>query len=138
MAQVKRVKDVYGDPPAPRFGTELLRSAAPKNIWANYDAETDSMLIFITGEPQPGMNVYLGDGLYIIVSPENEAIGFYVETWEKYFVPAHKEFRETWQDVKQSIRPDSGWSELLRMAAFFLVALLAHADINTSQSFQPA
>lgn len=132
------VAEVYGNPVPRRFKRDLLQPPDPTQIWANYDVETDSMLIYVTGGPVRGTNVYLGEGLYVVVAPKtDQVVGFYIEAWDARYVPAHEAMSKSWGAVRETIPADLGWSELLRVWAYYLVALLVHSNIDPLQEMQP-
>jgi hypothetical protein len=110
----------------------------PTNVWANYDAETDSMIIYLTGKPVRGVQVYLHDDIYAIVDPATRhIIGMYVEAWERSFVPAHPDIQEMWRQVKPSVAPEIGWNQLLRAIALWIFLLLSPEANNPQQFLRP-
>ena len=129
------------------FGSEprvLLTSPAqwpvpnPGNLWVNYDAETDSLILYLTGKPVRGVHVWLQDDIYLIVDPVTNAIvGMYVEAWERSFVPAHADLQQTWRQIKPTIVPD-GWSQLLRMLALWLFLIMQPPGNGGQSTLQPA
>ncbi|MCC6456141.1 MAG: hypothetical protein IT328_14400 [Caldilineaceae bacterium] len=73
------VSEVFGDTPAMEFDWKTLESPDSSKIWANYDEETDSFILYVTGKPMRGIHVWLGDDTYAIVdSASKKAIGLYV------------------------------------------------------------
>jgi hypothetical protein len=134
-----KVRDVYGDKPTISINMGSLTSPDPQDIWANYDPETDSMIIYVTGEPVPGVQVYLNNDFYVIVDPNSsDIVGFYIEAWETRYVSMHKEVSESWEKVRESIPDEIGWSHLLRMVALWLVLIFSHSQGAQSPSLQPA
>ena len=120
---VTTVRDLLGDIPAMKFEWDFDETLDPKNIWANYDNESDSFILYTTGQPRGGVHVYMGDDMYAIVDRKTKkAIGFYIEHWERDFVPAHKELKEAWAGLKPE--PHDTWIMLLRMIALWLLMSL--------------
>src|SRR5688500_18154331 len=92
------VRELLGDMPAMEFEWNPREIPDPSKIWANYDKETDSFILYTTGKPRGGIHVWVGDDMYVIVDRiTRKAIGLYVEHWERNFVPAHKDIRELWE-----------------------------------------
>ncbi len=103
-----------------------------------YDEVTDSLTLYITGRPVPGVRVLLENDSYVIVDPETKrAIGLYVEAFEKAFVPSNADFQEVWSDVKQTLAPEQGRSQLLRLLALWLTLLFTTAGLHPQTSPQP-
>ena len=49
---------------------------------------------------QPADNLHVGRYAVLRLHPEtNEVLGAHVEGWERFFLPAHPEFREGWEQV---------------------------------------
>lgn len=111
----------------------------PDKVWANYGAETDSLTIYLTGKPVRGVHVWLEDDVYVIVDPTtHHMVGRYVEAWEHSFVPAHPDIEQMWQEVKSTIAPETGWSQILRAIALWIVMLFWQAQSNSpGQSLRP-
>ena len=131
------VRDVLGDLPSMEFEWDSTENIDPKNIWADYDAESDSFILYTVGKPRGGVHVYVGDGLYAIVDRKTKkAIGFYVENWQSSFVPAHKELKRAWAGLSPT--PQDTWVALLRMMALWLLAMImANANRDDSHQLQP-
>ncbi len=111
----------------------------PTNVWANYDAETDSMILYLTGKPVRGVQVYLRDDIYAIIDPDTyNVVGMYVEAWERSFVPAYPDVQEMWRQVKPSFAPEIGWNQLLRAMALWIFLLLGPEANNPQRSLRPA
>lgn len=134
---VTTVRDLLGDVPAMEFDWDFSEAPDPKQIWANYDSESDSFILYTIGKPRGGIHVYVGDDMYAIVDRKTKkAIGFYVENWERNFVPAHKELQEAWAGIK----PNSQETliMLLRMLALWLLMSLGSSDMARPARLQPA
>lgn len=116
------VKETFGDLPHAPY-VMPTETPDPNDLWANYDGETDSLTIFLSGKPVPGMHVYVNDDVYVIVDRDSQVVGYFVEAWERRFLPAHDELRTLWDEVRPSIPAEVGWSVLLRMLALWLVVL---------------
>ncbi len=138
-----KVKDVYGDTPTVSFDIAEIAAPDPNDIWVKYDRETDSMTIYVTRHPVPGLHVYMDDDTYVIVDGESHPVGFYIEAWERRFVPAHPELRDAWAQISPSVPVEAGWSMLLRLLALWIVMLLGHGEdsdppVPPIHHFQPA
>ena len=133
-----KVKDVLGQGPQftikPYAGTTI----DPAKIWARYDHESDHMIIYFNGSPQPAVSVYTDENLYIMVDPRNrQVVGLQVENWEQSFVPAHHELQAVWSQLKQNINGDQLVNALLRMLAFWTVSVL-RTEGGSNPVLQPA
>lgn len=134
---METVAQLYGAQPRLQV-TAPQQWPRPTNVWANYDAETDSMIIYLTGKPVRGIQVYLHDNIYAIVDPASQqVIGMYVEAWERSFVPAHLEVQEMWRQVKPSFAPEIGWNQLLRALALWIFLLVGPEANAPQQSLRP-
>jgi hypothetical protein len=133
----KTLGDIYRDEPAVTVPpSDRWTEAAPAQVWANYDRETDSFIAYFTGGPVRGAYIWLKDDTYVIVEPSSGRVGgVYVEGWERRFVPAHAELRAAWPPVKESLAPETGSSHLLRMVAVWLYLLL---QTGASPALRPA
>lgn len=143
MAPRKRitVEELMGDTDQFEFDASPLESIRPDDIWANYDAQSDSLIVYITGKPVPGVNVWLLDNQYVVVDPDTrKIIGFYIEAFESEYVQSSDELRESWIPVKESLSPQEGWNQLLRVLAFWMIVMLTtvKGDSTQGNSFQPA
>ncbi len=135
---METIAQMFGSYPR-MHATEPERWLKPSNVWANYDAETDSMIMYLTGKPVRGVHVYLHDDVYAIVDPDTQhVVGMYVEAWERSFVPTHPDIQEMWRETKPNFAPETGWSQLLRAIAFWMFMLLRPEANNGQQSFHPA
>jgi hypothetical protein len=129
---METVASLYGAKPQMPV-TEFEQWPAPASVWANYDADTDSMIMYLTGKPVRGVHVYLHDDIYAIVDPETQhVVGMHVEAWERSFVPAHPDLQEMWRQVKPNVAPEVGWNQLLRAMALWIF-MLFHPESNNSQ-----
>ena len=135
---MKTVAELYGVTSPLEFDARSLRDVRPEDIWTNYDEVTDSLTLFVTHSPVPGVHVLLDDNLYVIVDPDtHRAVGLYVESFEKAFVPAHQELQAVWSDVKQTIEPQEGWSQLLRILALWVALLFSTVGHYSGGDQQP-
>ena len=119
------VKEIFGEMPRMQFDLNSLTSLKvdPEKIWANYDEETDSMIMYITGGPVRSIAVALGDNIYVMVDPAtNKVVGLQFEAWDKEFMPEFEEANKTWHEVKPTLA--LGWSYTLRTFMLWLVAVL--------------
>lgn len=132
------VAQLYGEQPAIDIALAAHWPAPkPDNIWANYDADTDSLILYLTGKPVRGIHVWLGDGVNVIVAPDtHQVVGLYIEAWERQFVPEHVEIQQVWPDIKPTTQ-QHGWSQLLRMLAVWLF-LIFQPPPDDASTPQPA
>jgi len=124
-----KVKDILGPRPPFQINEFAGDPIDPNKLWANYDAESDSVIIYLNGGPQPSVSVYTDDDLYLMVDPnDRQLVGFHVENWEKSFVPAHAEINAAWTPIKQtsdnSVADSQPWETLMRMLALWTIFIL--------------
>lgn len=127
------VAQIYGDRPvvdvAPAAQWHRPR---PESLWSNYDAETDSLILYLTGKPVRGVHVWFGEGVNVIVDPAtHDVVGLYIEAWERQFLPSHPDIQQMWGDIKPTTL-STGWSHLLRMLALWLFILFQPQDNDVS------
>ena len=133
-----KVKDLLGQRPTFPIQSLDLDTIDINKIWANYDAEADSVVIYITGKPQPAVSIYTDDNIYVMVDPKTRTIvGFHVEKWERKFVPAHADIQDVWAKIKKSFDAEQNWSHLLRMLALWTIFTLK-ANHSVVPVLQPA
>lgn len=133
-----KIKDLLGPRPVFQMQTLDLDTINPDKIWASYDAEADSVVIYITGNPQPAVSVYASDNIYIMVDPDTRnVVGFHVEKWERKFVPAHADIAAVWTLSKQALATEQNWLYLLKMLALWTIFTLK-TSTGTSPVLQPA
>ena len=120
-----KVKDVYPSPPIVPLNARSLRNATLSDIWANYDDDTDSMIIYVTGKPVPGVNIYLGDDVYAIADPRdsNNVVGLYFESWENY-VPKLDIVNRSWNEIKDAALNGIDVTLAIRVLALDLIMSL--------------
>lgn len=71
---------------------------------------------------QRGVSVHLGDDIYAKVNPATgDIVGFHIEAWARKFAPAHPDIQAVWNKMKLHSEPETGWNELLRMLALWLI-----------------
>lgn len=100
---MEKVKDILGPRPPFRIHEFEGDPIDPHKIWVSYDSESDSIVIFLNGSPEPSVSVHTENDFYAMVSlKERRLIGFHVENWEKVFVPAHAEIQAVWTPIKQT------------------------------------
>lgn len=133
-----KIKDLLGPRPVFQMQTLDLDALNPDKIWASYDAEADSVVIYITGNPQPAVSVYASDNIYVMVDPATRnVVGFHVEKWERKFVPAHADIAAVWTLSKQALATEQNWRYLLKMLALWTIFTLK-TSTGTSPVLQPA
>ena len=120
-----KVKDVYPSPPIVPLNARSLRNATLSDIWANYDDDTDSMIIYVTGKPVPGVNIYLGDDVYAIADTRdsNNVVGLYFESWENY-VPKLDIVNRSWNEIKDAALNGIDVTLAIRVLALDLIMSL--------------
>ncbi len=120
-----KVKDLLGQQPQFQIAGFIGEAIDPNLIWARYDKEADSVVIYLTGRPQPSVSVLTDHNLYLMVDPKiRNVIGLHVENWERTFVPAHTDVKVVWEQIKQSSLSNQPWNELLRMLALWTIFIL--------------
>jgi uncharacterized protein YuzE len=107
-------------------------------LWAHYDPEADSIVIYLTGKPVRAVSVYIGNDTYVKVNPKTgEIVGFHIEAWERNFTPVHPEIHSIWRRLYPVSEPALDWNYLLRMLALWVVFMLK-SDASLSATPQPA
>lgn len=133
------VREILGDVPSMDVRWDSLETLDPSKIWASYDDETDSFVLYTTGKPTRGVKVWVADDMYVIVDrTSRNIIGLYVEHWGRSFVPAHKEIQAIWESFKPDPVKETAWITLLRMMALWVVASFAIAPEDYALGLQPA
>ena len=97
-----KVKEIFGQ--RPQFSIVPFSESRidPSKIWVRYDSESDSIVIYFTGVPQPAISVYTDDDLYVMVDPKtHNVVGLHVENWERSFVPTHVDVQSVWTQIKR-------------------------------------
>ena len=69
-----KMSDLFGEEPRLKFNQLDSTTLSPTKIWADYDAETDSIVLYFTGQPVSAISVYLKDNLYAMVDPKNKNV----------------------------------------------------------------
>lgn len=120
-----KVRDVFPDSSPVDFDTKWIKNTHLSDMWAKYDEETDSMLIYVTGQPVPGVNVDLGDDIYAIVDlrDQNKMVGLYFEAWEE-FAKKLDIVSRSWAEIRESLAGNEDASLTLRLLALFLVTMM--------------
>ena len=94
-------------------------------LWANFDAEADSIVIYFTGTAVRAVSVHVGDDAYVKVNPANgDIVGFHIEAWEGKFTPAHPEMRAVWDEMKLELGSVPDWRALLRTLTVWYMSIL--------------
>ena len=133
-----KIKEILGKRPQFQIQDFEGDPIDPSQLWVNYDAESDSVVIFLTGTPQPSVSIYTDNGLYVMVDPKDrKLIGFQVENWEKVFVPAHAEIQAAWSPIKKTKSNTKPWETLMRMLALWTIFVL-RSESDASSAMQPA
>jgi hypothetical protein len=124
-----KVKDVFPYTPTVHIDTEWAKHRTLADMWAKYDEETDSMLIYVTGKPVPGVNVYLGNDIYAIVDSHdgNKMIGLYLEGWEEFSTKLDLVNR-SWHEIREQAAQGADETLALRLLALVLVMTLGQED----------
>ena len=133
-----KVKDVLGERPPFAIRDFSGEPIDPSQIWARYDGEADSVVIYLTSVPQLSVSVYVDNDLYLMVSPrDRKLIGFQIENWERSFVPAHADIQAVWAPVKLVQSNPQPWETLMRMIGLWTIFVL-RAEIGPAAVMQPA
>lgn len=107
-------------------------------LWAHYDDEADSLVIYLTGAPVRAVSVLLEDDTYVKVDPSSgEIVGFHIEAWERQFVPEHPDIQSSWNKIASRTTDQSEWSHILHMMALWLIVLFK-TDYMTPLAGTPA
>jgi hypothetical protein len=125
------VKDVYGDASRIQLKPRSIPIVDPNSLWVDYDRDTDSIIIYLTGKPVRCASVYVDDNIYALADPATgDIVGFQVDAWERSFLPRHPDLQLVWPQIKKTIAPDEGWSEQLKVYLMF-TALVFSQMFNT-------
>ena len=133
-----KVRDVYPSTPHMPLDTTSLRSVTLRDVWARYDGETDSMIVYSTGKPVAGVNVYLGDDVYAIVDTrvdtrgKNKVVGLYFESWQNY-VPKVDIVNRSWREIQEAARHGKDVTLAVRVLALDLLMSIGTEDIQALQ-----
>ena len=142
MATTRLAGDVYGTDMRVHLKPTKIGITDPNALWVDYDQDTDSMVIYLTGRPVRGVTVYLDDDIYVIADPgTGEIVGFQVDAWERSFLPRHTDLKLVWPEIKQTISPEEGWSEPLKVYLLFAVMLFRRmfgSPDNSSSDMLPS
>lgn len=124
-----KVRDVFPEAPKISLKAEWMKSVTLGDIWANYDEDTDSMIIYVTGKPVPGVNVYLRDDVYAIADTKdnNKVVGLYFESWEDY-VPKLDIVNRSWSEIREAALRGKDVTLALRILALDLVMSVGTKD----------
>lgn len=107
-------------------------------LWAHYDEEADSMVIYLTGAPVFAISVHVEDDIYLKVdSAAGNIVGFHVEAWAQNFLPSHPELQAVWQKLQLVVDATPGWTTVLRMLALWMIFVFKSDHVLQSAP-QPA
>lgn len=133
-----KVKDILDKVPTIKVNPFALDSIDQEKLWAHYDPEADSIVIYLTGGPVRAVSVLVSDDVYLKVNPKTgDIVGFHIEAWERKFAPAHPEVNSIWHRLQPIAEPALDWHYLLRMLALWVVFMLK-ADVALPTTLQPA
>ena len=131
-----KMSDLFGEEPRLKFNQLDSTTISPEKIWADYDAETDSIVLYFTGHPVSAISVYLKDDLYAMVDPKNkDVVGIHIEALERKFLAKHPLLQTSWPYVKQTLSGKSTSNSLLQLFSFGLAFLIGE---NEKVSLQAA
>ena len=120
-----KMNDLFGEEPRLQFNQFDLTTLSPERIWADYDAETDSIILYFTGKPVNAISVYLRDDLYAMVDPKSkDVVGIHIEALERKFLAKHPLLKKSWPYVKQTLSEKLTSKSLLQLFSFGLAFLL--------------
>ena len=120
-----KMSDVFGKEPQLKFNSLDLTMLSPEKMWADYDVETDSIVLYFTGQPVSAISVYLRDDLYAMVEPQTkDVVGIHIEALEHKFLAKHPLLKKSWPYVKQTLTGKSTSNSLLQLFSFGLAFLL--------------
>ena len=133
-----KVKDILDKAPSIKINPLDIDSIDQDKLWAHYDPEADSIVIYLTGGPVRAVSVHIGNDAYIKVNPKTgDIVGFHIEAWERNFTPIHPEIQSIWRRLQPVSEPTLDWNYLLRMLALWVVFILK-TDASLSATPQPA
>jgi uncharacterized protein YuzE len=133
-----KVKDIFDQVHSLKINPLDIDSIDQDKLWAHYDPEADSIVIYLTGGPVRAISVLVGDDIYLKVNPKTgDIVGFHIEVWERKFTPAHPEVHSIWRRLQPISEPALDWNYLLRMLALWVVFMLK-SDASLSATPQPA
>lgn len=120
-----KMSDLFGEEPRLKFNQLDLTTLSPEKIWADYDMETDSIVLYFTGQPVSAISVYLRDDLYAMVDPKSkDVVGVHIEALERKFLTRHPLLKKSWPYVKQTLSEKLTSNSLLQLFSFGLAFLL--------------
>lgn len=132
----RTVRDLLGDIPEMEYELEPTSNINPEQIWADYDELSDSFIVYTTGKPTSGVHVHIEDDFYLIVDRRtHKVIGYYIENWQRSFVPAHKELFEVWES--SAPKPLDAWISLMRLMALWVLMLISTSSKSRTGGLQP-
>lgn len=133
-----KVKEIFNKAPSININPLDIDSIDQDKLWAHYDPEADSIVIYLTGGPVRAVSVLVGDDIYLKVNPKTgDIVGFHIEAWERKFTPAHPEVHAIWHKLQPVSELALDWNYLLRMLALWVVFMLK-TDASLSATSQPA
>lgn len=96
-------------PLALRYPTEDQRGKAHPIV--RYDPQTDSLLLYLYGQPEAAINVDVADtSMYVMVDPDTwELIGVHIQAFRKRFLAEHPYYLG-YDVVQHLINPESAGS----------------------------
>lgn len=133
-----KMSNLFGTEPRLKFNQLDSTMLSPEKIWADYDDETDSVVLYFTGQPVNAISVYLHDDLYVMVDPQSKnVVGIHVEALEHKLLAKHPLLQKSWPYVKQSLAKEhnADANSLLQLFSFGLAFLIGE---NEDTSLQPA
>lgn len=81
-----KAKDIFQQTPSIKINPLVIDSIDQDKLWAHYDPEADSIVIYLTGGPVRAVSVLVGDDIYLKVNPKTgDIVGFHIEAWERKF-----------------------------------------------------
>ena len=131
-----KIKDLLGDSTAFAVDASSFGALNPQSIWADYDAETDSLMVFFAGKPVAGVNVQWQDGIYAVIDADRRVVGLHIEAWEKHIVPSQPDLAAAWEQIRAA-SGDAARQVLMRFLAYWLVMSYRYAA-GPQSHLQPA
>ena len=132
-----KVKELFQQVPSIKINPLVVDSIEQDQLWAHYDPEADSIVIYLTGGPIRSVSVLVGDDIYLKLNPKTgDIVGFHIEAWEHKFVPAHPAVHSIWRKLQPIAESAVDWNYLLRMLALWVVFLIK-SNVSSPAMPQP-
>ena len=127
------VAQLLGPPKSIELNWPDIEKADLSKIWASYDPKSDSLLIYLTGRPVPGISHYTGENTWVIYDPKTmDVVGFNLEHWEKKHLPLRPEIKQLWPSLRRTMVPRFDLTKQLEIVLRFIFMLLVQSESENS------